>query len=281
MSAAFSCPEVVRLAANRDDAFALVDASFDRVPESLTDYLPGDMHEDHALAVMQAVVDLLEDDTRPPEVSLMMLCSVARSMDNLPQSGWHESIPFYLRTAMDRLAMPELLSANAYRLVHALYVVLLAMPKVDRPRLRQTMDEMLAALDATIDPATHMIASNRNDFSAYEELTSWWAESGQQAAMAPLLRRWLAGQVRLHGFPFAGMGDSVAERAAFLAFRFALIRLAVMASLQQSKEEDVHIRAIQSMSRVIDHLGSADLLRQICEDAGWMRESGQLALIAG
>jgi len=280
MSAAFSCPEVVRLAAKRPDAFALTDAQYDRLPYEVKNYLPEGMGDAQALKVMESFQAHLADEQYPPEVGLMMVCSVARSLDNLPQDQWAEAVPFYLRTALDRLSMPEQEPANAYRLVHMLYILMTAMPQVKRPRLQQTLEEMLCSLDATIDPDTHMIAANRGDFSAYEALKTTW-EDGAQAQMASLLRNWLQGQIWLHGFPFAGMGETVGERAGFLAVRFALTRLAVMAAMQQANEPEPQVRAIQSIARVIDHLASPEMLRQICEEAGWMHERGQMSLIAG
>lgn len=291
MAAAFSCPEVVRLAEANENAFALEAAEFARLPEEVKDYLPEGMDEEGALSVMEAFCAHLAREDLPPEVSLMMLLSVARSMDSLPKKQWRDAVPFYLRTALERLQLPQPQPANPYRLVHMLHILLLAMPKVavgdasieyksvERPRLKQTMEEMLAALDAEIDPQTHMIRARREDFSAYEELKVAW-EAGAQGVRAPLLRRWLQGQVRLHGFPFAGMGENVAERAMFLAIRFALTRLALMAA-ERSGEKQAHIRAVQSLARVIDHLAGADLLRQIGADAGWMNEQGAMGLVAG
>jgi hypothetical protein len=280
MSAAFSCPQVVRLAEKNSQAFKLQEASYDRVPHSVKNYLPEGMPESDALAVMEAFRAHFADENLPPEVSLMMACSVARSMKNLPADQWPVAVPFYLRTALDRMTLPQAAPANVYRLVHMLYIIMMAMPQVQRPRLQQTLDEMLKALNATIDPATHMIQANGGDFSAYESLKSHW-ENGPQADLAPLVRNWLQGQVWLHGLPFAGMGDDAHERLNFLAVRFAITRLAVMAAMQQSDEKDAHIRAIQTIARVMDHLASPEMLRQIAGDAGWLQEEGLMGLIAG
>ena len=73
------------------------------------------------------------------------------------------------------------------------------------------------------------------------------------------------------------------ERAAIIGIRMATVRLALMSLCQihngEPPEKEV-IRAIQSLSRFLDHLGSADFSLQIYGETGWLK-SGRLRGLLG
>jgi hypothetical protein len=89
-----------------------------------------------------------------------------------------------------------------------------------------------------------------------------------------LLKRYLAMQLSLALFPFAGFGETLPQRAAVIGIRMATVRLGLMSLCDAAHglpaQKDV-VRVVQSLSRFLDHLGSAEFSLKIYEETGWLK----------
>ena len=92
MMAAISCPETLRLALASPTALAWQEASADRLPHTVKNYLPDGLTAPQALALHQLFLDQAETDA-PPARILARLRSVAQSLDSLPAASWADAAP--------------------------------------------------------------------------------------------------------------------------------------------------------------------------------------------
>jgi hypothetical protein len=119
-----------------------------------------------------------------------------------------------------------------------------------------------------------LIHTNDESLSAYNNLYKLW-QNELQEKYATVLKRWLAGQFSASFFPFAGLGETLAERATIIGVRFAILQLAIMSASAMNKgalPKGEVVRIVQSLSRFLDHLASPVFLLQICAETGWDRE---------
>jgi lysine-N-methylase len=283
MTATLSCPEITRLVLYGNDPFALVETVVERVPDSIADYMFEALSPEAARSLILMFINAAGDESVTPEHSMLRLVSVAKSMEFMDAAQWMEAVPFYLRTADARLLAGAPQQADPYKLLHALCALIGAARIIGRPRLQETVDAMLAALDASMDWSSLQIQSNRTELTAYEALKKRW-EQKAASALAPVLRRYIQGQLALAMFPFSGFGDTLSDRMNIIAIRFATIRLALMAHMNEDgtpPDEATTTRVIQSICRFIDHLESPVLSLSIYNEAGWLKESRMRGLLEG
>lgn len=283
MTAALSCPEIARLALFDDNGFTYTAADTDRLPYSLTDYLPGKLEETQALAIHTAFLEAAGDETASPEHIMARLGSLARSLEMLDVASWPAAIGFYLKNVEGRLPAPEENPADPFNLLHALVGLLSAAKPSARPRLEQTIAAMEEALNVTIHRETLTITTHDSSLRAYLALRGAWREQWA-APLAPVLRRWIQAQIAASLFPFSGFGESLSERITILCVRFATVRLALMACCRQHNgippEEDT-LRCIQSISRFLDHLAEPELSLSLYKETGWILEARARGLLEG
>lgn len=281
MTAALSCPEVTRLALFREDGFSHDDAQAERLPWSLMDYLPNELKEEDALAIHRAFLEAADDETASPERIMARLGSVARSLQMQAISNWPAAIAFYMKNADGRLPTPEENIADAFNLLHALVGLLKAAKPSARARLEQTIRDMEAALNVTIDRETLALTTHESSARAYLALRGAWRERWAES-FAPVLRRWIQAQLAASLFPYSGMGDTLTERIAILTVRFATLRLALMgcchAHAGLPPEQD-SIRVIQSIARFLDHLADPELSLSMYSETGWILEARARGLL--
>lgn len=281
MTASLSCPEVVRLMLNHEDAFAMQTGAADRLPDSLKNYLPEGLDAHKATAVHQAFLQLPADTAITPQRALMRIRSVADSLPRLAVASWPQAVPFYLGQADHRLAAPEPQAADPFNLLHALQGLIAASRKTPRPRLEETIRIMSEALAVTLDWDRVSIQLSPQSAEAYLSMQQRW-QTQCAAEMAPVLRRWLQGQLAVMLFPYAGLGDTLADRVTILGVRFATIQLALMSACAQHgaapPQADI-VRIIQSLARFMDHLADPTLSLQIYAETGWTREARLRALV--
>ena len=278
MTATPSCPEVVRLMLALDDPFSPVSASVGRLPRTLKDYLPNAMDADAVMVVHQAFIACALDDGIAPEQALARISSVARSMALLDPKTLNQSVPLYLRLADGRLATPEPHPADSFNLLHALCGLIIASHKPISDRLKRTIADIEQALKATLDWQNVQIAVSEGSSAALTAIRQEWQEAAPHYAHA--LRRFLAMQLSLGLFPFAGLGSDAVQRITFIGVRLATVKLALMCAHHLHgplSNEDI-VRIIQSLSRFMDHLGSADFSLSIYNETGWTNEARLRAL---
>jgi lysine-N-methylase len=276
MSAALSCPEIVRLALFTERQGKMMDTvEIDRVPHSLKDYLPNGMDAASALTIHQAFLDAAEDAAATPEQIIMRIISVASSLEMLPQETWADAVGFYLRQADGRLPPAEAHPSDAFNILNILVALVNAAKVTHRPRLARTMEDMARALAVTVDTDRATLITSAESFPAWQRMCVTWNEQYAQA-FAPTLLRWIAAQLSLNLMPFSGLGDTLTQRTQLLAMRFATVKLALMSLCHVTgamPEQSEVIRVIQSLSRFCDHLADPTASLSFYAQAGWTTQA--------
>jgi lysine-N-methylase len=280
MTAALSCPEAARLMLFSNSAFDWDQTAADRLPNTLRDYRPAALSDADSLAIHQGFIRTVAE-APSPERAVMRINSVARSLEALPQTSWLEALSFYMRSADGRLPKPELVAADPFNLVYMLHGLLRAAKPSSRTRLMLTLQEMQQALAMTQDPDSGQPDTTEESLLEWQMMEQAWHVRWRDA-MQPILTRWLQSQLSMMLFPFAGLGERLSERATLLGVRFALTRLSLMSLCHlrggEPMEADV-IRAVQSLSRFVDHLADPTLSLRVCSETGWDKEARLRSLI--
>lgn len=283
MTGTLSCPEIARLSLLREtDPFAPSMVGTERLPLSLTDYLPEGLNPTQAKAIHRRFLDSALDEAATPERNCMRIFTSADSLSHITASAWPDAVPFYFEHADASLLAPESSETDPVYLLQALCGLVTAAKYLHHFRLMQTIREMEQALHVTIRMDSLMIAALPDSAHAVQALQTRW-KNEWQAQFAPLLRRYLAMQVSLALFPFAGFGMTLPQRAAVIGIRFATVKLALMSLCQATngkpQETDV-VRVVQSISRFLDHLAEADFSIKIYTETGWLKPARLRGLLA-
>lgn len=276
MTATLSCPEIARLALF-ENRTGYGEADVERLPSEIRDYAPEGLAGEAAAAIHDAC---LRHAAEAPSAdrAVLGLISLGRSLANLTPESWEGAAPFLLRTVEGRLLPPEASPQNPARLLLFLVTVVHATGIAVMPRLRRTVEETAALLGVAVN---------------WEQVALTVREGAEAAAPAvaavpPVadewLRRWLLAHLAMTQFPFAGHGADPFERAGLVAVKYALARLALAACLHAhgpGAPEAERVRAVQSIARILDHVGDPSLMLAICAEFGWREETGLNGLIAG
>lgn len=269
-TASISCPEIARRALLGENPFVHAVTEAGRLPYSLKHYLPEAVDQEGALRVHEAFLQAAADGEASAERILSRLHSVAESLQALDMKSWPEAVPFYLKMADGRLPAAEVSAADPFNCFHALAGLVAASRKSPRERLQAVMQSIAAALKVEMDADNRLQLAPDSAAAAQDMQRLWLAK---QAHWQPLLKRWIQAQLSMALFPFAGFGQTLPERIAIIAVRFATLKLALMAQLQVHgtlNEEDC-VRIAQSLARFLDHLADPTLSVQIYAETGWLR----------
>lgn len=271
-TATLSCPEIARLTLFTDPQ-PLQPADNGRLPFTLRNYLPDAMSPEEALTVHKAFLDAACDTTASAEQIFLRIARTSRSLDILSQKDWHLLTAFYIKDADLRLPEAQANISDAFNLLHMLCGVIVATRKAPSPRLRQTLADMEAALASRLDWDNVTIqVSEQHALNALEAVrTAWTQHAGRYG---PILRRWLYMQLGLGLHPFAGLGPTPTDRATLMGVRLAMLKLALIsAHVVRGPLPDAEIvRIVQSLSRLLDHLGDSAFSLSICNETGWSTE---------
>lgn len=279
MSATLSCPEIARLS-----LFAELPSRYDnseepRLPTTLKNYLPEGLSETDAMTVHHAFLDATRDEVDAELIFLRIACA-SRQMENLPVPNWPLLAAFYIKDADLRLPIALRDINDPFNTLHTLCGLIVASHKPMSTRLSQTISDMQTALAATLDWQNVSITTSDASLAAFERLqTSWYTEA--RNIYTPILRRWLTMQMALHLHPFGGLGATLTERTTLMGMRLAIIKLALASahSLHGALDEPHIIRIVQSLSRLLDHLGDASFSMAIAEETGWASEARMHGLL--
>jgi lysine-N-methylase len=282
MTATLSCPEIARLSLFGDkDVFAENEVTLERLPLGLQDYLPEGLTAGQANIIHHSFLKLALDAGATPQRNYMRIFTCADSLSRMPVSAWPNATPFYLEHADNTLPLPAARDTDSIYLLQALCGLIAAAKYVHHARLMQTVREMEQALHVTIQMDSLMIAALPDSPHAVKTLEARW-KSEWQRQYEPLLKRYLAMQVSLALLPFAGFGHTLPERAAVIGVRFATVKLALMSLCHATggnpEQKDV-VRAVQSLSRFLDHLAEADFSLKIYTETGWLQPARLRALV--
>lgn len=281
MSAALSCPEIVRLICTLENPFALEDSTLERLPMHIKNAAPNELTAEQALAVTHGFLKLVQDEHITAERAMARVITIALSLASVPVAIWPTGVEVGLTTADIRMMPAEPDPMDPYTLVQTLCGLLHASKKTARPRLDATLTIWQQALGIRLDPETYDVLMDANKSTATQLLTERWQQLSQQQ-LAPILKRWIQAQIAMSLFPFAGFGTTITERVVTLAVRFATLRWALMAHMQEDgtlPDEATTFRVIQSLARFMDHLADPTLSMNFYTQAGWTREQRLRALV--
>ena len=279
-TASMSCPEVARLMLCDERAFEQTPTHFERIPNTVKDYLSSVLTEEQTMQVHQAFMDAALAGDCTAQRAMSRIVSVAYSLERIDQQSWPLAAGFYLANADGRLPVPETSVNDPFNLLHALCGLVRAAKKTSRPRLDAVIGAIEELLACRIDAETGVLQITDASASRGGLLKELAKE--QSAHYDASLHRWLAGQLSVAFFPFSGFGGSLFERASIIAVRMATVRLALIAAHHQAKgllSLDAQVDVIQPLSRFLDHLADPTLSVAVYHEAGWLRESRLRALL--
>jgi len=258
-----------------------VASDISRVPASLVDYASDTLSDDDMLAIHHAFINGCLNDTANAERTVSRILSVIISMEMLDSGTWAAATPFYLNNADSRLQPAEPNINDPFNLLYALKGLIDASRPTSRPRLEQTIADIENALDVSFTQDPLMIQTTDNSYPAWQAMEQRWRDEWS-GALDTILKRWLRAELSTSFFPFAGLGDTMAERGILMAVRFATVRLALQSACIAHKgippEEDI-IRVVQSLARFLGHLADPTFSLKIYEELGWIKESRLRALV--
>ena len=281
ITATLSCPEIARLALFADDAFIPDYSSIERLPESLANYLPAEMKADQAYALHQKFLDAALNKNTPAERNLMRIFAAAESLAKTHAATWPQYAQQYLDSAESDLPEPEAHYTDQVYLLQALCGLIAAAKNVRPARLMETIAGMEKAMHVTIPWDTLMIASLPDSAHTIRALYTRW-QNEWAPHFAGVLRHYLAAQLSLALFPFAGFGNTLTQRIAIIGVRLATIKLALMSECSNKGallDEKETIRVIQSLSRFVDHLAEPEFSIRIYQETGWLQKRRLRALL--
>lgn len=281
MTASMGCPEITRLTLTQDAPATLMDAQVERLPFSLKEYATPELDGEVMWVLHQAFVSHVRTEGISAERALCHLASVVRSISLLPVEQWTAAIGFYLRMADGRLPMPEAHVMDPFNILNALQGLVGAAPTAKRERLMRSIECMAEMLCVELDWDRLQMRLAEGADVAYVRMHAFWREHCA-ALYAPVLSRWLEGQLTLSLFPFAGLGRDMVERATIIGVRFATVKLALMAACfkaQGALDDAELVRVVQGISRFMDHLADPELSMRIYGEVGWVREARLRALV--
>lgn len=284
MTASLSCPEVARLSLLGEQDISLGQRlSLERLPHSLRDYLPQGLHSEEALQTHEVFLKAAQDGSATPEQIMHRLASVARSLERVPVANWPQAAGVFLSLADGRIPNAVPVAENPFNLLHCLCGLIVASRKKPSSRMQEVIAHMESALASRLDWQAVTITTTPPSLLKYQEALKNWNEH-HAVLHAPWLRRWIAMQLSVALFPFAGSGKILEERVTVLGVRFALLKLALLSYASGDDSQPPQERFIfvaQTLSRFMDHLGDPAFLLSVCAETGWGREEKMRALIEG
>lgn len=277
MSACLSCPSIAEMALYGPYPTLYRERPVPRLPQTLCDTLPEGLGQEEAEGLIEGFLALAGDPSATPEHAMVRIASVARTLACLPVTRWPKAAPFLIDSVDERLAPPAPKPEDPHRLLLALAALAHASQHPKSERFRATFEALEAALGVRLDWqsfALHTRPGTVGPDDAYPRLRILWQFA--RRPLDPALRRWLVAEIDSTGFPFAGLGRSIAERAILLSVRFATLRLALMSAVEPSgaaPDRTSVVRIVQSLARLLDHLADPALSLSIYREAGWHHES--------
>ncbi len=286
MTATMSCPEIARIALYGENPFAFEEALFPRLPQEIKNVLPQNLlvglSPEDALNIHKLFIEATEDSSVSAEQIFARINSVSRSLSRVEKKDWLRAASMYFRLADSGLPAPEMNINDPFNLLHSLCGLVVASKKSVPPRLGQTISEMENALHVKLDWKNVLINTSDKSLDAYNNLHTLW-KNEMQEVYTPLLKRWLAAQLSSSLYPFAGLGETLPERATIIGVRLAILKLALIStySINAGKlyQDDV-VRVVQSLSRFLDHLANPKFSLEIYAETGWNKENRMLGVLS-
>ena len=274
MSAALSCPEIVRLSVINDvkaDEPYYVRSQTNRLPHSLKNYGRTDLSDDDAIALHQILLQHALAEEISAEQALMNINVVLEALAMQPPENWLAATPMYLKMADSRIARPKAHIADSFNLFNVLAMLAKLTKNNINPRLQQTISNIATALQVQFDEQAGTLHLGENSATIWLGISEKWC-SEWQFAMQPTLKKWLAAEISLNFFPFGGLGNNFAQRYIILCLRYSITRLAIIAhhiNHHTAPNDAELVFIIQSIARFLDHLSNGQMIIEFCEQSEW------------
>ncbi len=282
MSAALSCPEIVRLCVINEGVISNgavnndADNYYDKVqtanlPESIKDYALSDLSDNDAVAFHQILVQHVLSPNITAEQALINITTTLDALAMQPTENWAGATPMYLKFAQGRMAKPQANIADAFNLANILAMLANLTTNQINPRLTNTINLITQALNVQFDANAGTLILGNDSAEIWQNASEKWLAEWQ-TPLQPVLKKWLATELALNFFPFSGLGDDFVQRLTILCVRYATVRLAIIAHhiTHNAMPSDVELVVIiQSLARFLDHLSDAETMLNFCDQAGW------------
>lgn len=287
MSAALSCPEIVRKAFFDENPFEFVESTLDRIPEEIVDYLPKELENkelagEEAIKIIMEILKFVENDSKSPDRVMSCLISVFISLKSIDIKTWSEAIPFYLKMSENRLLPVEADEFDMCNLVLFLSALIYSSKKQKDRKLNEITELLENALGIEINSQTlEMSIKNGNSTNTKKIITKWKKNDNEK--IRKILRKYIISQILLSGYPFSGLGKDMLERAMIFSVRYALFKLMIMSYLycnDNLPNDKEIVRMTYRLSRFVDHIADSTLSINLYNQAGWNSE-GKLRAIIG
>lgn len=274
VTATLSCPEIARLALVEEASLALVKTTVDRVPEQVKNYAAEGVNTEEACALMAA----MQANITSAEQHLIALANEALVLSNAPMSQW----PMLHQTHTPSFSTPIGHAHDVLFMLIILTTLVTACNAKPSVRLQEVVALIEHALhvDVVWDEAT---ANTQPDTLARLSALQQRYDTHYQAALQPLLNALLKAQLAASLYPYAGLGNNPLERIAWVAYAYALTRFALLCAIDQSGgelPESLGIQVVQTIARVLDHVGSLELALPMLKEIGWLDPARLAGILA-
>ncbi len=281
MTMTLSCPEAARLMLLGDAPLTWTEWSPERLPHTMRDYAPEGVTGEAALELHAAVQRFVAEAPSTTE-ALLVLLEAARSLQGFPPDQWPGALPMALKFAPARVPPAQPQENDPLNLALALAGLFSAAGKANHPRLRPIVERMGSLLAAEISWAPLGIMASGQSTDRLAQLPARMHKLGDW--VGPFFRRWLAAQLNMAMFPFAGFGDTLPDRVAILGVRMATLALALLARDEVGGGDLSPQEAVidaQALSRFLDHLAEPEFSVKIYGETGWLGTARLRGLLAG
>lgn len=276
ISAALSCPEITKNMLFGESPFVLTPVTQHRFPQEMKDYLPSEVSTENAINIITALLDFINDPTHDLQTILGTLLTITGSLDHIAPTRWAAGLPFLLRTACERMPQPQMDRMDPFKLIHSLSYMLANTKHRKSDRILKVFETTADQCGVSIHWEELGITMSEDALQRYQTITQSWHKKSKK--MDRILRRYLQAEITVLGLPFTQPGETVRDRCRLLFLRFAMIRLCLM-SYPGNLTKTAIVTIIQSLSRIIDHLGNHQFILAMMDDAGWKSDARLLGLV--
>ena len=258
MTATMSCPEVTRIALFEPN-LEYTEQEIERLPSTLKDY-EGD------LKVHQMFLDLFKADETSERI-VKRIYSASASLDAIDKSEWQNAAGLFLKIGAETLPAPDRDDNDQYFVLQLFAGMIHATHKPMPPRLSAVIWNIENGLGVKINWKSLQLEQS---FAQPKIIKSGLHYND-------ILKKYLEAQISFNTYPYAGIGETLADRAKVLMYKYALVKLALKYSAAESEQQIVDV--IQPISRIVDHVGDATLMLNIMNSFGWDQDSRLLGAL--
>ncbi len=262
MTATMSCPEIARIALLEGKSNTYKEQLIDRLPNTIKNYTHGELNSSQMLEIHNIFMNQANSTDSSADVIIKRIITVSRSLDMLDKNQWCEASNFLFKMADARIIPSENQEHDELKLLMSLAILMNVSKNKISDRLTAVFSDIEDYLGIKFDFSSMSILALRDKKS-----------TALEGNYQDILKNWLKMQLSTASYPFAGLGESLYDKAVIIAVRYATLKLALRASSHYADEDKRIIRPVQSLSRFLDHLASPELSMEIYKANDWILEN--------